>query len=125
MRFALKFVFIPTAFAAKKCRQYSKEYLKYGFITLITNDTMPLYLFCEKTFSHDAMKPAKMKDHHKRIHIDKKSNDLDYLKTLKEKFKCRPNITTFFRAQANAEAGLKASYNMSLIIAKQGKVTVS
>jgi len=113
-----------TAVAAKKkCRQYSQEYLKYGFITSATNDTMPLCLLCEKTFSNDAMKPAKMKDHLERVHCDKKSKDLDYFKSLKEKFKCRPNMKSFFRApaNANAERGLKASYNISLIIAKQGK----
>ena len=94
-----------TAVAAKKkCRQYSQEYLKYGFIKSTTNDTMPLYLLCEKTFSNDAMKPSKMKDHLERTHPDKKSKDLDYFKTLKEKLECRPNIKIFFRAPANADA---------------------
>ena len=109
--------------AKKKCRQYSQEYLKYGFITSLTNDTMPLCLLCEKTFSNDAMKPAKMKDHLERVHSDKKHKDLDYFKTLKEKLKGRSSIKTFFKAPASAdtEGGLKASYNISLMIAKQGK----
>ncbi|XP_045133133.1 protein FAM200B-like [Portunus trituberculatus] len=69
--------------AKKKCRQYSQEYLKYGFITSLSNDTMPLCLLCEKTFSNDAMKPAKMKDHLERVHSDKKHKDLDlYSSTL-------------------------------------------
>ena len=109
--------------AKKKCRQYSQEYLKYGFITSLTNETMPLCLLCEKTFSNDAMKPAKMKDHLERIHSDKKNKDIDYFKTLKEKLKGRSNIKAFFKAPASADAegGLKASYNISLMIAKKGK----
>lgn len=109
--------------AKKKCRQYSQEYLKYGFIPSVTNDTMPLCLLCEKTFSNDAMKPAKMKDHLERVHSDKKNKDLDYFKTLKEKFKNQSNIKNFFKAPASAdsEGGLKASYNISLMIAKKGK----
>ncbi|XP_064079404.1 protein FAM200B-like [Macrobrachium nipponense] len=80
---------------------------------------MPLCLLCEMTFSNDAMKPAKMKDHLERVHSDKKKKDLDYFKTLKEKFKSRSNIKNFFKAPASADTeGLKASYNISLTIAK-------
>ncbi|KAK4319477.1 hypothetical protein Pmani_009580 [Petrolisthes manimaculis] len=109
--------------AKKKCRQYSQKYMKYGLTTSLTNDTMPLCLLCEKTFSNDAMKPAKMKDHLERVHSDKKNKDLDYFKTLKENLKSRSDIKTFFTAAASAdtEGGLKASYNISLMIAKKGK----
>ena len=79
-----------------------------------------LYHLCENAFSNDAMMPAKMKNYLERVHSEKKSKDLDYFKTLK--VRCFPNIETFFRASANADAegGLKASY-ISLIIAKLGK----
>lgn len=82
---------------------------------------MPMCLLCEKTFSNEAMKPSKMKDHLGRVHSDEKI-DLDYFKTLKEKIKNRPNLKTFFKAPANVDkGGLKASYNISLTIAKKGK----
>ena len=55
--------------------------------------------FLRIDFSNDAMKPAKMNNHLERVHSDKKSKDLDYSKTLKEKFKCRPNIKTFSEHQ--------------------------
>ena len=45
---------------------------------------MPLYLLCEKTFSNDAMKPAKMKDKLEWLHFDKKHKVIDYFNTLKE-----------------------------------------
>ena len=76
------FVAIMTAHdSKKKCRQYSQEYLKFGFIPSFTNETVPFCLLCEKTFSNDAMKPAKMKDHLERIHCDKKNKDLDFLRS--------------------------------------------
>jgi len=76
---------MAAANAKKKCRQYSQEYLKFGFVPSFTNETMPMCLLCEKTFSNDAMKPSKMKDHLERIHSDKKNKDLDFFKMLKEK----------------------------------------
>ncbi|XP_063847263.1 zinc finger BED domain-containing protein 5-like [Scylla paramamosain] len=99
--------------AKKKCRQYSQKYLKYGFITSLTNDTMPLCHLCEKTFSNDAMKPAKMKHHLETVHCDKKNKDKQ----------SRSNIKTFFKApvSGDTEGGLRASYNISLMKAKKGK----
>ena len=79
-------------------------------------------LLCEKTFSKDSMKPSKTKDHLERIRCDKRSNELDYFKALKAKFRNRPHSETFFRSPANADLqGHKASYNMALNIAKKGK----
>ncbi|XP_023233556.1 zinc finger BED domain-containing protein 5-like [Centruroides sculpturatus] len=108
---------------AKKCRQYSQEYLKYGFVPSFANETIPMCLLCEKTFSNDAMKPAKMKDHLERIHSDKKNKDFEYFKILKEKLRVRPNLNTYLKSSASVdrEGGLKTSYSISLNIAKKGK----
>ena len=57
-------------YVKKKCRRYSQEYLKFGLHSF-TNKTMPMCQLFEKTFSNDAMKPVKMKDHLERIHFDK------------------------------------------------------
>lgn len=81
--------------AKKECRQYSQLYLKYEFIASVTDDTMPMCLLCEKTFSDDAMKPAMIKDHLERGHSDKKNKDLDHFRILKEKLRNRSNIKTF------------------------------
>ena len=53
-------------------RQYSEDYLKFGFIASPTNESIPMCPLCEKTFSNDNMKPTKMKDHLERIHCAKK-----------------------------------------------------
>ncbi|KAL1234517.1 SCAN domain-containing protein [Trichinella spiralis] len=39
---------MASANAKKKCRQYSQEYLKFGFITSFSNETMPMCLLCQK-----------------------------------------------------------------------------
>ena len=56
----------------KKCRQYSQEYLKFGFVSSFTNEAMSMCLLCGKAFNTDAMKPVKIKDHLERILSDKK-----------------------------------------------------
>ena len=63
----------------KKCRQYSIEYLKYGFIESSVNNTLPMCLICQKVLSDEAMKPSRLKDRLNKIHNDKKDNNLSYL----------------------------------------------
>ena len=107
----------------KKCRQYSQDYLKFGFIALPTNESIHMCLLCEKTFSNDSMKPSKMKGHLETIHCEKESKELDYFKALKVKFRSRPRLETFLKSPTNADlqGGQKASYNIALSIAKKGK----
>ena len=59
----------------KKCRQYSVEYIKYGFILSPGNTILPFYLLCNKTMSNDSMKSSKLKEHLIKIHSDKKNKD--------------------------------------------------
>lgn len=69
----------------KKCRYYSLDYLKFGFICSPANETIPMCLLCEKTFGNDYMKPSKMKDHLDRVHSDKKKiKNLNFSKNLKK-----------------------------------------
>ncbi|KAF2347510.1 Ribonuclease H-like domain [Trinorchestia longiramus] len=65
-----------------------------------------------------------MKDHLERIHSDKKNKDLDDFKTLKEKLRTQPNLNAVLKSSASAdsEEGWKASYSISLNIAKKGKL---
>ena len=46
---------IPMSASKKKCSQYNTEYLKYGFIPSPVNNTLPMCMICEKTFSNEAM----------------------------------------------------------------------
>ncbi|CAH1989752.1 unnamed protein product [Acanthoscelides obtectus] len=68
------------------------------------------------------MKPSKLQDHLRRCHPDKTEKDLKYLQTVKDKFQKRPTLDRMFASTSQRnDDGLRASYNISLLIAKSGK----
>ncbi|GFW90726.1 SCAN domain-containing protein 3 [Trichonephila clavipes] len=79
----------------KKCRQYSVDYLKFGFIASVYDKRLPMFLLCNRVLSNDAMKPSKVEDHLKR-YPDKRSKDLKYFQILKEKLQKRPTLDRMF-----------------------------
>lgn len=106
----------------KKCRQYNVEYLKYGFIQSPTNNTLPMCLICHKILSNEAMKPSRLDEHLTKIHPNKKDKNLSYFQTLKAQHLNRPTLAGMFsEASKQDNDGLRASYNISLLIAKSGK----
>jgi len=106
----------------KKCRKYSIEYLKFGFIVSPTNEKLPLCLICEKTFSNEAMKPSRMKEHLMKKHSDKSNKNILYFSDLKNKFEKRKTVSGLFnKTHLNNDKGLLASYKVSLLVAKCGK----
>ena len=105
----------------KKCRQYSVEYLKYGFIQSPTNPQQSMCLVCEKNFSNEAMKPSWLLEHLQEIHPDKSGKILAFFHSLRDQFLKRKTMNMFTSSSKNSDDGLKASYNISLLIAKAGK----
>ena len=79
---------------AKKRRQYSQEYLKYGLVPLFAKEDISMCLLCEKTYSNEAIKPAKMRDHLERFHFDK-SRYLKYFNILRRKLRAKLNLNAF------------------------------
>ncbi|CAH1960662.1 unnamed protein product [Acanthoscelides obtectus] len=68
------------------------------------------------------MKPSKLQDHLRRCHPDKTEKDLKYFQILKDKFQKRPTLDSMFASTSQRnDDGLRASYNISLLIAKSGK----
>ncbi|CAH1970879.1 unnamed protein product [Acanthoscelides obtectus] len=68
------------------------------------------------------MKPSKLQDHLRRCHPDKTEKDLKYFQTLKDKLQKRPTLDRMFASTSQRnDDGLRASYNISLLIAKSGK----
>ncbi|CAH2011683.1 unnamed protein product [Acanthoscelides obtectus] len=68
------------------------------------------------------MKSSKLQDHLRRCHPDKTEKDLKYFQTLKDKFQKRPTLDRMFASTSQRnDDGLRASYNISLLIAKSGK----
>jgi zinc finger BED domain-containing protein 5/7/8/9 len=106
----------------KVCRQYSIDYLKFGFIAAPHDERLPLCLVCGATFSNEAMKPSRLMQHLEKIHLDKKDKPLSFFKSLKDDFGKRKTIPTMFSAlNKNMDDNVLASFNMSLLIAKTGK----
>ncbi|KRX62336.1 SCAN domain-containing protein 3 [Trichinella sp. T9] len=83
-----------------------------------------MYLICEKVFSNEAMKPSRLLEHWRKVHEDKAKKDFHF-ETFNFQsfiFHARPTLTTMFSSAAQQESdGMKASYNISLLIAKTGK----
>ncbi|KAL0859501.1 hypothetical protein ABMA27_010658 [Loxostege sticticalis] len=68
------------------------------------------------------MKPSKLENHLKRCHTDQMGKDLKYFQTLKENYEKRPTMHSMFASTSQInDDGLRASYNISLLIAKCGK----
>ncbi|GBN29237.1 hypothetical protein AVEN_151170-1 [Araneus ventricosus] len=68
------------------------------------------------------MKPSKLEDHLRRCHPEKIGKDLKYFQTLKGKYEKRPTVNSMFASTSQSnDDGLRASYNISLLIAKSGK----
>lgn len=106
----------------KKCRQYNVEYLKYGFIPAPSNQQLPQCLLCEKVFSNEAMKPSRLNEHLTKAHPDKADKNLSFFQSLRDNLQKRPTLSRmFYNASQQNTDGLRASYNISLLIAKSGK----
>ncbi|CAH1993695.1 unnamed protein product [Acanthoscelides obtectus] len=100
----------------------SVDYLKFGFIPSLPDKQSPMCLLCNKVLGNNAMKPSKLQDHLRRCHPDKTEKDLKYFQTLKDKFQQRPTLDRMFASTSQRnDDGLRASYNISLLISKSGK----
>ncbi|XP_067133808.1 zinc finger BED domain-containing protein 5-like [Centruroides vittatus] len=106
----------------KKVRQYSEEYLKYGFIPAVNDERMPFCLICQQCLTNESMKLGRLEAHLKAKHKDYINSDLSFFKTLKEKFEKRMTITSIFTSRNVTNSRIQeASYQISLLIAKSGK----
>jgi hypothetical protein len=106
----------------KKCRQYSTEYLAFGFIEPPNDKRLPMCLLCFRSFSNEAMKPSRLIEHLNAMHPEKKNKPLEYFKELLNEFLNRNTIQNLF--QKNSERfvyGLVVSYKIAELIAKSGK----
>ena len=103
----------------KKCRQYSGDYIKYGFVKSPCNDQLPMCLICEQVFSNEGIKPSRMIDHLKSRHSDKADKDAQFFITLRDNRKTMGSM--FRKVDKQGIDGLAATYNSSLLIAKARK----
>jgi hypothetical protein len=81
----------------RKCRQYSQDYLSFGFIESPNDNRLPFCLICKHTFSNEAMKPSRLRDHLQTMHPDKKDKSVEFFKHLLNQFNTRPTIPVFLK----------------------------
>jgi hypothetical protein len=68
------------------------------------------------------MKPSRLIEHLKTAHPDKADKNLAFFTALRDSFRKRPTMSNMFsKASHQSIDGLRASYNISLLIAKSGK----
>ena len=66
-------------------RQYSDQYVNFGFIKLKNRGgSVPLCVMCMKTLSIASMKPSLVQRHLQSNHSDKKDRDPNYFRQLGE-----------------------------------------
>lgn len=106
----------------KKIRQYSEEYLKFGFIPAVHDERSPFCLLCQQCLTNESMKRGRLEAHLKAKHNAHINSDLNYFQTLKKNFEKRVTLKSLFTAHnATINRTLEASYQISLLIAKSGK----
>jgi hypothetical protein len=105
----------------KMCRQYSIDYLKFGFVPSHTNEQLPICLLFQRVFSNEAMKPSRLNDNFLKKHPDKNNKDILYFQELKETFESRNTIGNVFKKITRlSDKGLMTSYEIAQTITKCG-----
>ncbi|XP_015931074.1 SCAN domain-containing protein 3-like [Parasteatoda tepidariorum] len=68
------------------------------------------------------MKPLRLQDHLNKMHPDKKDKNVAYFQDLEKKHNAQPSVSKLFSMAAKQhDDRLRASYNISLLIAQTGK----
>ena len=75
-----------------------------------------------ETLANESMNVGRLENHLRAKHPNHAKSNLQYFKTLKTNFENRTKITSLFANQtASIYRTLEASYEISLVIAKNGK----
>ena len=90
-----------TASIKRKCRQYSVDYLRYGFIPSPYNCQLPMCLLYDHVFSNEAMKPSRLKEHFSTKHSDHINKDIAFFEYLKDKAIKQKPVSDMFKKGNN------------------------
>ena len=105
---------------AKK-RNYSDDYLKYGFTVISKNSLdMPQCVICFKILINDAMHPSRLERHLTTIHPDLVNKPWDYFAGKSISLK-RVKLDRDGDFRQDLSKVVEASYEISLLIARRNK----
>lgn len=105
----------------KKCRQYDDVYIAYGFIANSNNPLLPQCLVCGAVLSNDSMKPSKLAFHLQSRHSMLRNKPIEYFTQLRDNVMTSSKTLKKYVVNRNNTAGVKASYKIAYLIAKQGR----
>ena len=79
---------------------------------------LPFCLLCERSFSNEAMKLSRLMEHLKKTHFNAAHKHITYFENLRDKRKENTLQSLFAQSDRRNDDGLKASYNIALLMAK-------
>ena len=107
--------------SSEKERKYYENYIQYGFTAIDKKGCeFPRCVICCKVLSMECMKPSFLKRHLHSFHPDFKSKSTAYFKQREDGLK-RARLDRSGHFSQQNEAGLRASYMVSLRIAQEKK----
>lgn len=99
--------------------------MSQGFSLVITkNFARPECVVCGELQSHGSMKPSLRTCHLKIKHSDLKNKNVTFFKSLREN-KNKDNMHNYFFSDNANRNAVEASFRISYLIAKGGKITPS
>lgn len=105
---------------AKK-RKYIDDYIQYGFVSLLKDNVdHPQCVICYEVLSNDAMRPNRLLRHLSTKHASLKDKPKEFFAAKSKNLKRMKLDSTGSAAQSSLKV-LEASYELSLIIAKEKK----
>lgn len=112
---------IVVKMSSAKKRKYNDDYIKYGFISMLKDNVEhPQCVICYEVLSNDAMRPNRLERHLSSKHNSFKDKPKEFFATKSENLKRMKLDNTGSTAQSS-EKVLEASYELSLLIAKEKK----
>ena len=104
-----------TSDGKRKVRQYSSDYLKFGFIPAPHDKALPMCLICKTTLCNEAMKLGRLKSHMTAKHSELQAKPISFFENLRDKSSQQKTITNLIASrQIQLDRGTMASYQISL-----------
>jgi hypothetical protein len=105
----------------KFCK-YNVEYLSMGFTYAGSeHEQQPQCMLCYELLSNEAMKPSKLRRHLESKHKEHATKSIDFLKNKEQELRQSRKLIKKIATGSCNENAVKASYEVSMLIAKAGK----
>jgi hypothetical protein len=105
-----------------KCRKYDVEYLSMGFTCAGSeHEQQPQCVLCYELLSNEAMKPSKLRRHLEGKYKEHATKSIGFFKNKEQELRQSRKLIKKVATSSCNENAVKASYEVSMPIAKAGK----